>query len=264
MQKNSESPINQGTFVGAIGNAVCILRHLAHAPAPEGVAQIARATHVNTSTCFNILRTLAAEGLVHFSERDKTYSLAIGVLEFALPLLASDPVDLIRPVIFGVSREQNTLVALWKITAFERLVLVDRVVENRIVHIDMRLGTRLPSFIGAVGRCVAASRGLEKRELERKFQELRWSQAPDFSDYLADLKTAETMGYAFDLGNLYHSIDIVAAIVRDHTGAARFGLSSIGIAGMKSREQLHDVGRGLKHAADRISFNLFGRRAQDT
>ncbi|MGI6246249.1 MAG: IclR family transcriptional regulator [Pseudochelatococcus sp.] len=261
MQKNDDAAGNPKTFVGAVSNAVCILRYLAHAPAPAGVAQIARATHVNTSTCFNILRTLAAEGLVDFDETGKTYGLAMGVLEFALPLLAADPVDLIRPVISDVSRGQDTLVALWKITAFERLVLIDRVVENRIVHIDMQLGTRLPSFIGAVGRCVAASRALGELELRRKFQELRWSQPPGFDQYAAEVRQANIDGYAFDLGNLYRAIDIVGAVVCDHSGAARFGLSAIGIAGMKSPDQLHEVGRSLRQAAERISLNLFGRKA---
>lgn len=261
MRKTNDPNTGTGTFVGAVGNAVTILRHLAHAGRPEGVAQIARATETNTSTCFNILRTLHSEGLVDFSEQEKLYSLSIGMLELALPVMASNAPDLIRPVLARVSREEDTLIALWQITALERLVLIDRIVENQILRIDMRPGTRLPSFVGALGRCVAAERNLVDSELERRFLELRWANAPQFEDYLADVAQARIDGYAIDHGQLYNLIDIVAASVRDAQGIPRLGISAIGIRGQKTPEQLHQIGRSLKTAADRISLTLFGRRA---
>lgn len=260
MRKIPEQNAGTGTFVGAVGNAVTILRHLAHAGRAEGVAQIARATGTNTSTCFNILRTLHTEGLVDFSEQEKLYSLSIGILEFALPVMATNAPDLIRPVLSRVSREEDSLIALWKITAHERLILIDRIVENRIVHIDMRLGTRLPSFVGALGRCVAAERNLDDAELERRFMELRWSNSPEFETYRAQVAQARIDGYAMDHSNLYNLIDIVAAVIQDASGHPRFGISAIGISGQKTPEQMHQIGCSLKAAAERISLNLFGRR----
>ena len=262
MRNGKEATIGTGTFVGAVGNAVTILRHLAHAARPEGAAQVARATGVNTSTCFNILRTLQVEGLLDFHEEEKVYSISQGMLELALPVLATNPLDLIRPVITRLSREQNSLIALWKITALERLVLVDRAVESRIVHIDMRMGTRLPSYIGALGRCVAAQRGIDDSELERRFMELRWANPPRFEDYRDEVLAAGRNGYSIDPGNLYAMIDIVAAVVNDAAGHPRFGLSAIGIRGQKSDAELHRIGENLREAAQKLSLSLFGRRAE--
>lgn len=261
MQNNKDAAPQTGTHVGAVGNAVTILRHLAHAARPEGVAQIARATHINTSTCFNILRTLQSEGLLDFHELEKVYSISQGMLELALPVLATNPLDLIRPVLARLSHEQNSLIALWKITALERLVLVDRAVPNRIVHIDMQIGTRLPSYIGALGRCVAAQRDLNEAELERRFFELRWASPPSFEEYCRQVKDAGQKGYAIDAGNLYNLIDIVAAVVTDAAGNPRFGLSAIGISGQKSPEQIDVIGRSLRDAARKLSLSLYGHKA---
>lgn len=258
MRKHSERISGPGTFVGAVGNALHIMRHLAHAAQPEGAAQIARTTRINTSTCFNILRTLVAEGVVEFSDENKTYRLSMGILEFALPVLGTNPLDLIRPDLSRISREYDILIALWNITAHERMVLIDRMIESRIVHIDISIGSRLPSFVGAVGRCVAASRDLSEHELERKYQELRWANPPGFEAYLADVQRAGELGYAFDHSNLYNVIDIVGAVVCDASGDARFGISAIGIAGQKSPEELRKIGEALKATSNRIAKNLLG------
>lgn len=260
MQKYSERISGPGTYVGAVGNTLHIMRHLAHAAQPQGAAQIARETRINTSTCFNILRTLVAEGVMEFTEATKTYRLSMGILEFALPVLGTNPLDLIRPDLARISREHDILIALWQITAHERMVLVDRVVESRIVHIDIHIGSRLPSFIGAVGRCVAASRDLSAHELERKYQELRWANPPGFDAYLTDVQQTGKLGYAFDHSNLYNVIDIVGSVVCDASGDARFGVSAIGIAGQKSDEELCRIGEALKAASDRIAMNLLGAK----
>lgn len=52
--------------VGAVVNAIQILRHLANAEGPEGATAIARATGISPSTTFNILRTLSNEQLTSF------------------------------------------------------------------------------------------------------------------------------------------------------------------------------------------------------
>src|SRR3546814_3311432 len=61
------------TVVGAVVNAAAILRHLGASEEPQGVTAIAQALSLSASSCFNILRTLAAEDLVEFDSRRKLY-----------------------------------------------------------------------------------------------------------------------------------------------------------------------------------------------
>lgn len=256
------NPIDQaagGKFVGAVENALKILRYLAHAAHPLGVAPIARETNLNVSTTFNILRTLSKEGLVSFDKATKTYRIALGVLEFSAPLLGANQADLIRPVLEELSAGHSALIGLWKITPSDRIVLVDRVVGVNVVRIDISIGSRLPVFVGAVGRSIAATRNLSRSELEAEFRSLRWENPPNFETYADDVAQAAKRGYATDFGLLFKGVDIVASTICDHSGVARLGISGIAIAGQLSARQLDALGTAIAQACDHVGRNLYGR-----
>ncbi len=246
-------------FVGAVENAVAILRFLTHSPHPAGVAKVARETGLNVSTAFNILRTLTKEGLVHFDEVSKDYRPGMGLLEFSLPLLGTNQIDLIHPRLEFLSQAHHTLISLWRVTPLDRIVLVDRAVEGTVVRVDMALGSRLPAFVGAIGRCIAATRAINESELRRRFEALRWQRPPNFAQYAADVAAARQDGYAFDRSNLFQGIDIVAAAVVDHEGHARLGISGIAISGQLSETKLDALARALRDTARDISALLYGR-----
>src|SRR3546814_20372283 len=69
------------TVVGAVVNAAAILRHLGASEEPQGVTAIALALSLSASSCFNILRTLAAEDRGEFDSRRKLYSLGLGIYD---------------------------------------------------------------------------------------------------------------------------------------------------------------------------------------
>ncbi len=244
--------------VGAVANAVSILRSLAQLSEPAGVAVIARETGVSVSTCFNILRTLSSERLVDFDPETKTYRIGMGVLELSVPLLGANQADLIRPELKRLSGEHNSLICLWQITEGERIVLVDRISTARTVRVDMSDGSRLPTYVGAVGRCYAALRNLPLDELKSRFETLQWQAPPSFDAYAADVEKARRDGYAFDFGQLFIGLEIAAAIVTDPTGKPRLGISGISIAGQLSRENIERLGADLRDSADWISEALFG------
>jgi DNA-binding IclR family transcriptional regulator len=257
--RNELDQATGGKFVGAVENAVVILRYLAHASGPLGVAPIARETGLNVSTTFNILRTLTKEGLVVFDTRTKSYRIGLGVLEFSAPLLGTAQADLIHPELERLSAESRSLIGLWKITPADRIVLVDRVVGVNTVRVDISIGSRLPAFIGAVGRCVAATRDLSRSELLEQFKPLRWQDPPSFDSYASDVEEAIERGYAFDLQQLFKGVDIAAAVIRDHTGAARFGISAIVIAGQMTHDELGALAIAIRDTADTVARNLYGR-----
>ena len=259
--RNDIDQATGGKFVGAVENAVAILRYLAHASGSLGVATIARDTGLNVSTTFNILKTLSKEGLVVFDRRTKTYRIGLGVLEFSAPLLGTGQADLFRPELEKLSVEHRSLIGLWKITPNERIVLVDRVVGLNIVRVDMSIGSRLPAFVGAVGRCVAATRRLSHSELRARFETLRWQDPPSFDDYAAEVEEAARRGYAFDHQQLFRGVDIAASVICDHAGEARFGISGIVIAGQLSRGELEALAVTIRDTAQGIGSSLYGRAA---
>lgn len=245
-------------IVGAVANAVSILRTLAQSNGPAGVNVIARDAGVSVSTCFNILRTLSSERLVDFDPEAKTYAIGMGVLELSLPLLGANQANLIRPELARLSGEHKCLMCLWQITDGERIVLIDRVSTAKTVRVDMSDGSRLPTFVGAVGRCYAALRDLPRAELKARFDTLQWQSPPSFEDYLRDVEQARSDGYAFDLGQLFRGLEIAAAVITDPAGKPRLGISGISIAGQLTRPEIEQLGAALRDSADFISESLFG------
>ena len=247
-------------YVGAVESAVKILRRLAQAGSPEGVAIIARETGLNVSTTYNILKTLTKEGIVDFDAQSKDYAVGMGVLELAAPMLGRNPGDMIRPVMQRLSREHSVLVGLWTVMPNGRIVLSDRIVPEDVVRADVRPGSRLPDLVGAVGRCVAAARGLDRETLREAFAGLRWQRNPGFEAYWEEVQQARIDGFAFDFGQLFLGLSIAASVIRDIEGTPRLGLSVISIADQIEESALREAAHALRDAARFIEMNVFGRR----
>lgn len=261
---NSDAPLTApadpspaGRPVGALVQAMRILRFLAAHGAPEGVSVIARASGVNGSTCFNILRTLSTEGVVHFDPATKTYRLGFGVLELATGLLGTNPGELIRPELERLALTHGALICLWHVTDSDRIVLIERAFDPDAIRVDLPRGKRLPALIGAVGRVIAARRALDAGELRRRFATLRWQSPPRFDEYALSVTEAGRLGYGIDRGQLYIGVDTVGAVVCDRQGAPRYGISSITLYGQKDDAQLAAAGRDMAEVCARIGAALF-------
>ncbi|MBT0958276.1 helix-turn-helix domain-containing protein [Alphaproteobacteria bacterium KMM 3653] len=250
-------------FVPAVQNAMIIMRLLASSGQPMGATQIAREAGLNVSSAFNILRTLAHEGLVSFDPEAKTYVIGMGLMEFAAPLLGANPSDLIRPVLNAIAQERQVAIALWQITENRRVVLIDRFTAPNIVQAVMARNSRLPAFVGAIGRVYAATLGLNKEQTRKGYDSVRWQDAPGFEAYWADVQAARETGTAQDHGNLFRGLDITAAVACDAAGVPRLGMSSITITGQQTQESLDHVGRDLAGAARQIERGVFGHQAAE-
>jgi DNA-binding IclR family transcriptional regulator len=249
--------------VPAVQNAMTILRLLAARGAPMGATQIAREAGLNVSSAFNILKTLAQGGLLSFDPGDKTYRIGMGMMEVVAPILGANPADLIRPLLNEIAKSNQVMIALWQITETERIVLIDRFTPRYIVQAVISRNSRLPVFAGAMGRCYSAALGLDRNAAARGYESVRWQSAPGFEAYWKDVKAARESGVAFDHGNLFKGLEIVATLVRDVSGTPRLGMSSITIAGQHTQEALRCVGTELAGAAERIESNIFGRHHGD-
>ncbi|WP_088626546.1 IclR family transcriptional regulator [Oceanicola sp. 22II-s10i] len=246
-------------FVPAVQNATRILRLIAASGRPQGATEIARQSGLSVSSVFKILRTLHQEGLITFDADEKTYGVAMGLLEFAIPLIGSSPGDLIRPALSAIAHDHGVMIALWQITQDDRIVLTDRFVAPGTVQVVIAPNSRLPVFAGATGRCYAAALGLDKAAARRGYDTIRWQGAPGFESYWQDVIAARDSGSAQDRGHLFRGLDMVAALACDATQVPRLAMSSITIAGQHSDDGLAKVGQTLADVAARIEHIVFGR-----
>ncbi|MFI8556753.1 IclR family transcriptional regulator [Pseudomonas putida] len=252
----SQAKRANGKDVGAVVNAIQILRHLANAEGAEGVAAIARATGISPSTTFNILRTLSNEQLTSFDNEAKTYRLGLGLSELAVSFIGRSYADLIQPEMERLSMAHQILITLWQVTddAHIRVIAVSA---PPVAHVNVAIGSRLPELVGAAGRCIAGLRRLPDDELRRRLTRVRWEQPPSFEAFRDDAIGALELGWAMDRDHLYRGVSMVASAVTDHDRQPRFVISAIGISAQHERADLERIGASLHEAARFISRSLF-------
>jgi DNA-binding IclR family transcriptional regulator len=246
-------------LVGALSAGLAILRHLGDSGSRAGVSRIARDLGLNPSTCFNLLRTLVHEGMVSFDPGTKTYALALGVVELAKGALEqASYARFMRPHMEAVSARHGVTATLWQRAAADRMVLVDRSESDATMRVHMQVGQRLPLYVAAFGRCMAAHSGLSRQALREVFRGLRWEQAPPFEAWLRSVRQARDGGYAVDAGHFVRGATTVSSVVLDAAGAPIMALSAVGFAAQLGAAAL---GEDLAERAATVGRALAGRGA---
>lgn len=242
--------------VGAVVHAVTILRYLAKANVPDGVTMIARATGISPSTTFNILRTLTHLQLLNFDAESKTYRLGIGLAEIFAGLIGMSPTELVQPELDRVSAWTSALTVLWRRVGDE-MVVVGRGAINSTVRIETEMGTRIPVYAGAIGRCVAAAKRLNATELKHSYGQLTWENPPTWKEYQAQVRLAAEEGWAMDDSQTYQGVTAVASAIVDANGEPQFGMSAIMLTSRHKPDVLRKIGEDVRRSCERIAGVLY-------
>lgn len=246
--------------VGALMAGLGVLRYLAGTSVPVGVTRIARDLDLHSSTCFNLLKTLVHERLVNFDDSSKTYSIGLGVVELAKGALEqSSYVRLLRPHLEAVAARHRVTATLWHRMPGERVLLVDRADNESAVRVHMSIGQRLPMYIAALGRCMAAHSGLSAAELRSRVSELRWDASPSFEQYLAEVDEARRLGYAVDRSQYVKGVTTASAPILDSGERPIMAISAVGFAAQLDAHAVQSLGEDLRDRAAEISGVLSGR-----
>ncbi|MBM3558022.1 MAG: IclR family transcriptional regulator [Alphaproteobacteria bacterium] len=244
----------KGKPVGALVAGLKVLRHLNVAEDPQGVSQVARATGLNVSTCFNLLRTMLRENLVAFDPAAKTYTPDFGLAELAHRVLGqSDLLRRARPELARLAAEHGVTAVLWQRVAEDRVMMVERADADSPLRVYMPIGQRLPSLIGSMGRCIAATDRMTKDVVRERFRALRWHSAPSFSEYWADIEAARRTGWAVDQGNYHRGVTTVGAAIVDSLGRAVGAISTVDFRTGTDARSIARLGADLRSTAERLS-----------
>lgn len=247
-------------LVGALSSGLAVIRYLAASGTPVGVTRVARDLELNSSTCFNLLKTLVHEGLVTFDDATKTYAIGIGLVELAKGALEqSSYVRLMRPHLEALAEEHRVTATLWQRTEKERVVLVDLADNPSTMRVHMSIGQRLPMYIAALGRCMAAYSELSEKQLRDRIAALRWENAPTFEEYYAEVQHVRERGYAIDNGNYVKGVTTVSAPVVDSSNHAIMAMSAVGFTAQLNKAALRQLGEELHKRASEVSRALSGR-----
>ncbi|WP_296340732.1 IclR family transcriptional regulator [Reyranella sp.] len=255
----SEKPAPE-KLVGALIGGLAVLRYLAAAQAPVGVSRIARDLALNPSTCFNLLKTLVHEGLAVFDETTKTYSVGLGLLALAKGTLEqASYIAMVRPHLREIAVNHRVTCTLWHVMSGERVVLVDRADNDAAIRVHMSIGQRLPMYIAALGRGMAAHSGLTTSELRSRFIKLRWEGDLAFDTYLAEVEDTRKRGYAVDQSHYVRGVTTVSSVVLDARAKPLMAISAVGFGAQMNKADVRALGGDLRDRAAAISFAMAGQ-----
>jgi DNA-binding IclR family transcriptional regulator len=244
------------TEVGAVVNAIRILKYLASLNGPEGVTAVARATGISPSTTFNILRTLHAQEIVSLDPAAKTYQLGIGLAEIIGGVIAMSPFQLIQPELDRISDASGGQAVLWRRSEGDWVAVATGRMRTP-VRVETGLGVHIPLHGGAVGRMTAAAAGLDRKALKKIHATLDFENPPPLEDYLAQIAQARENGWALDDSQTYLGVTGVAAVILDRQRQPQFGISTVFLTQRRDLAQLAEVGADLRQTCARISSVLY-------
>ena len=152
----------------------------------------------------------------------------------------------------------NITTTLWQKTRDDRVVLVDLAESGSTMRIHMSIGQRLPMYIAALGRCMAAHSGLTNVELRRKISELRWEDGPSFETYMRDVEDVRRKGYAVDNGNYVKGVLTVSSPILDVQRDPVMAVSVVGFATQFSENSLQALCEDLRERCREATTALSG------
>lgn len=247
--------------VGALINGLAILRYLSSANEPVGVTRVAKDLQLNPSTSFNLLKTLVHEGLVNFDEITKTYTIGLGLVELSKRALGRHScVRVVRPYLQVIADRFHVTATLWLRIHGERVILMDLADSGSAIRVHMSIGQRLPMFIAAFGRCMAAAINLSDRELYEKFVSLRWENEPSFEAYLQDVKQCRADGFAIDRGFFAKGVTTIASAILDDLKRPVMAISAVGLSAQLTESNIAQIAAVIQSQSSRISSAISGQR----
>jgi len=247
-----------GALVKPVANAIRILRYLSRSGSPARAIQLARELGINNSTCFNILRTMAAEGVLEFNPQAKTYSIGLGLVKLVDSTLSDGKrISAAKPVLHEIAERFGVTATLWRRIFPDRIVLVGVEHSRSDLRIHMGEGQRLPMLMGATGRLIAANGEMSRAEAERAFVGLRWARPLTFEAYWRGVRQAEKQGWAVDDGYFSQGILAVAAPVFNHDDKVEYSISAVMFRGQRNEAGVNVLGAQLLRYSEQLSKVVF-------
>jgi len=251
--------------IRSISRAVRILETFRDGASPT-VTELSRSLKLPKSSVFEILCTLAAEGVVAKEERTNRYSLGVKLLELSsLARQGLEVSGVAEPLLRRLSETLNETVQL---TVLERseILYVSGFESTRQLRTFFRRGDRAPLHCTALGKAILAF--LPRKEVDAV---IRSSGLPRFTPrtvtdrrlLLEELQRTAVRGYSVD--NMEHEdgVRCVGAPVRSAEGSVFASVSVSGPAHRLPPVKDAVIARMVMETANEISRRL-GYRPEPT
>jgi IclR family pca regulon transcriptional regulator len=243
-------------FMTSLARGLAVLRAFADSRKPQTIAQISQQTGIPRAAVRRCLHTLARLGYVGSEDR-RSYSLRPRILELGHAYMTSSPLAASsQPLLDRVSDVIHESCSMSILDGDEILYIARSSTQDRIMSLDLGLGSRLPAHCTSMGRVLLA--GLPHDELAAYLGRIKMiaytSRTVTSPHKLAPiLRDIARAGYAIVDQELEIGLRSLAVPVKDHLGrtaaAINVGVqaSRISVADLQARvlPELRAVAREL-------------------
>jgi DNA-binding IclR family transcriptional regulator len=238
--------------VPAVSRAVAILRLLGDSKRPLGVKEISDNLKLVGSTCLHILRVLVDEQLVAVDPATKKYSLDFGLAALSRRMLREDTsMPALQAKLTRFAAEHDVTVTTVRIYGINRSIVVAVAYSDRLVSLNVQVGSRFPSLVSATGRCFAAYSEFNEKTLREEFGKLKWYRAPSFEAWLGEIEEAKMRGFGADIGNYVADAVVVAVPYFDHNGVMTHSVAAIGTE-REVGDNIEELAAGLRKIISQV------------
>ncbi|MCR4427620.1 MAG: IclR family transcriptional regulator [Firmicutes bacterium] len=248
-------------LIKSVDRAASILEELARAEGPVGLKKLSTTLGLNATTCFHLLATLAAHGLVVHDPSTRKYRLGLKMLEFARPVLEGLELrSAARPFLvelMELTEETANLVIFDQGEA----VYIDQVVSRRSSMFRMftQIGTRAPLHCTGVGKVYLAFLPEQQAEAtlgEQTLERFTRNTITAFDSLRAELGRVRCNGFALDDEEREEGVRCVAAPIFGGPGLPVAAVSISGPASRLTDERIAAVVRHVVDIAERLSRSV--------
>jgi DNA-binding IclR family transcriptional regulator len=251
--------------VPAVRNALAVLDFLREVGnEPRTVSEIARATDLNVSTCFNILKTLEDGRVIAFDPAQKTYRLGLRLVELA------SVVDVRAQITRQVMDEARRIAGAVGLGCFlmglddraEAFVVFDKIESAKQIRVTIDHGARFPitgSLASKAWFAWAAPEEIARLMAEHQMTKHTDRSITDIAVFEAELARTRERGYSTSVGEYYPGHNAVAAPVFNADGSPAFLLVVVGAEAHLGAAELDRVGAEVVAGAERATKRIGGQ-----
>ncbi|MET7619143.1 IclR family transcriptional regulator C-terminal domain-containing protein [Streptomyces sp. NPDC005408] len=225
-------------FVESLARGLTVLTAFGEGRAELSLTAVAEATGLARATARRALITL--EHLGYVTSRDRTFRLTPQVLTLGYPSLSRTTLpDIATPHLAALVRRVHDSASLAVLTG-DDIQYAARVATDRIMSVNITLGTRFPAYAASMGRVLLADLSAQERSerLSRTApQALTPRTVTDPDELTALLDRVGQEGFALVDEELEEGLRSIAVPVRDAAGQA---VAAVNVAMHSSRRTVEE------------------------
>jgi DNA-binding IclR family transcriptional regulator len=213
-----------------LSKGLLILELLAEAGQPLSLSEISETTKLTRSNVHRLLQTLKLMGYVEQASKGAGYEVSLKLWEVGCLILSRlDVTQIARDHLKELAKQTHETVHLSVLSGFE-VIYIDKIDSPHPVRTYSRVGGRAPAHRVATGKVLLAA--LPKEYQQEILSKVESIEAGKLDAILSDLAVVRELGYAYNYGEWRHSVNGLAAPVKDRNGEV---ISAVGISGPSER-----------------------------